>query len=368
MEGQGPLAHGRADASSSLTPGRPGITFRPMDQFIVVAANGQEYGPCDLATLRQWIREGRIGASTPIRKNGAVAVSAEFLPETAAEFRTARAAGPPPLPPDGAAPASIPGLPPLPPGAGAAASDSGVAPWPTEPASESGADAASEGRRAWSGLPPASDGAAGGAAHGFRVPAEFRVWDIIGEAWDLVRPHMVRRGVMCALPLLPSVIPVVGGLITAFLMGPAYVASYRTILRMMSGEAPRVDALFRFDDRSVQGLLAALTTGLGTFIGLLLCIVPGVILALMWSVTYARLADSPADDFWAAMKRSAELTEGYRFRIFLLYLAFLPLQVLGLLAFCVGWFVVAAVQLTAIALVYRFLLAQEAARHGAVRA
>jgi uncharacterized membrane protein len=68
------------------------------------------------------------------------------------------------------------------------------------------------------------------------------------------------------------------------------------------------------------------------------------------------------------MKRSAELTDGYRFRIFLLYLAFLPLQVLGLLAFCVGWFVVAAVQLTAMALVYRFLLAQEAARHGAVRA
>ena len=321
-----------------------------MDQYTVVAANGQEYGPCDLTTLRQWIREGRVAASTPVRKNGAVAVSAEFLPETASEFRSPLPAVPP-LPPAGGPPA-VPPIPPVP---------STDAPLP--PGDATGASGGAQ-----RGSAPSVDDDAAGPRRRDVTPTEFRVWGIIGEAWDLVRPHMVPLGVMCALPVLPSAIPFVGGIITAFLMGPAYVAIYRAVLRMLDGEAPRVDSLFRFDDRSVQGLLAALTSGIGTVIGFILCIVPGVILSMRWSVTYARLADSTTDDFWTAMKRSADLTEGYRFRIFLLYLAFVPLQLLGLLAFCVGWFVVMAVQLTSLALVYRFLVAQAALRNGTARA
>lgn len=318
-----------------------------MDQYTVVAANGQEYGPCDLATLQQWIREGRIVASTPIRKNGAIAVSAEFLPETASEFRSA---APPPVPPPPPAPAAA--TPPLP-------------PMPRTPLTPGGG----AGGGGW--VPPTSSGGAAGAGGPRQqapAPTEFRVWGIIGQAWELVRPHMVPLGVMCALPILPGFIPIIGGIASAVLIGPAFIATYRAILGMIDGEAPRVDMLFKIDDRFGQGLLAYLTIAVLSTIGFVLCIVPGVILTVMWSLTFVRLADTSTEDFWAAMKRSAELTKGYRLKIWLMFLSFIPLMLLGMLAFCVGIFVTMAVSYTSFALVYRFLVAQEAARQGATGA
>jgi len=63
------------------------------------------------------------------------------------------------------------------------------------------------------------------------------------------------------------------------------------------------------------GLLA----GLGVVLGMLLLIVPGVILALMWSVAVpVRVAEGPG--VRAALHRSRVLTAGYRWPIFLVLL------------------------------------------------
>lgn len=320
-----------------------------MDQYTVVAANGQEYGPCDLPTLQQWIREGRIVASTPIRKNGAIAVSAEFLPETAASFRTSQTEAAPPMPP--APPTPPPPTPPLP--------RTPAMPLPSASAGGAGG---------W--VPPSSSApgmGSGSAGRPATLPTTFTVWGTIGQAWDLVRPHMVPLAVMCALPILPGFVPVIGGIASAIIIGPAFVALQQTMLGVIDGETPRVEMLFqRIGDRFAQGLLAYLAMGVGSALGFLLCIVPGVILTVMWSLTFVHLAVSQ-DDFWAAMKRSAELTKGYRLKIWLMFLAFIPLMILGMFAFCVGLFVAMAIGQMSFALTYRFLLAQEAARGGAAR-
>jgi len=59
------------------------------------------------------------------------------------------------------------------------------------------------------------------------------------------------------------------------------------------------------------------------------------------------------------MRRSAVLTEGYRWRLFLLGLACIPILALGLLALCVGIFLALPVCYTAFALAFRWLQ-----RHG----
>jgi uncharacterized membrane protein len=173
---------------------------------------------------------------------------------------------------------------------------------------------------------------------------------------------------MCGLTSLVGLIPVVGGVLVLLLTGPLYLVLFRTMLGVIDGTPPRIESLFQLDVRWGQALLAYLATTLATGLGLLLCVVPGLMLATMWSMTLPCLAERSTDDFWAAMKRSADLTRGYRMRIFLLYLAFVPLMLLGLLALVVGIFVAAAVVLMSLALVYRFLLAQEAARGGTVNA
>lgn len=364
-----------------------------MDQYIVVAANGQEYGPCDLSTLLQWIREKRVAAATPIRKNGAVAVAAEFLADTAAAFRPDESTATPAVvqpstaapqrPPD--APATAEPVTPLPPaprvattpafctrcgvqvGSGTAFCRACGTPVAAKPRTASGS--------AGGWLPPSSGSPALGISVPGRtatIPSEFTVSGTIGQAWDLVQPHWLPLGAIFLLASLPGIvyqlIPVTGAALVAIVLaGPLALTCSRIMLAVIDGETPRVEMLFqRIGDRFAQGLLAYLAILVGVTLGSVLCIVPGLILFAMWSLTYMHLAASQ-DDFWAAMKRSAELTQGYRLKIWLMFLAFIPLMILGMLAFCVGLFVAMAIGQMSFALTYRFLLAQEAARGGAAR-
>ena len=58
---------------------------------------------------------------------------------------------------------------------------------------------------------------------------------------------------------------------------------------------------------------------------------------------------------FARGKASGELTKGYRWSLFCLGLASVPVVLLGLICFCVGAAVAEAVVFTAFALAYRFL-------------
>lgn len=61
--------------------------------------------------------------------------------------------------------------------------------------------------------------------------------------------------------------------------------------------------------------IVAILVTLGTWIGLLLLIIPGIILALRWSIT-APIVVIERDGPTKSMGRSAELTEGHRWAIF----------------------------------------------------
>jgi len=84
----------------------------------------------------------------------------------------------------------------------------------------------------------------------------------------------------------------------------------------------------------------------------------GIILAIMWMFTYPVIGETGLG-FWEAMRESSRLTEGYRWRLFLLCLACLPIALLGALVLCVGVFVAQAVIFTALGLAFRFLQAKK---------
>jgi hypothetical protein len=268
-----------------------------MHQYRIVAADGQEFGPVDLATIEQWIRQGRIIHSTQIRKDDGVPVAAEFIPEIGVLLRTSRAT-PPPIPP---------------------------------------------------------------IAMNVPVATEFRVWQFIGQAWDLVKPHWVPLGVMVLLSSIAGAIPVIGPILVFILYATLMVGINRAILGMMAGRPPTVGMMFEGFDRFGQAFLSQLVSTILIGIGMVLCVVPGMILAIMWMFTNLRIAETN-EDFWTAMQSSAELTRGYRWQLFFLTLACIPVVILGFLAFCIGVVVAQAVVLTAIAIAYRFLQARQAQR------
>ena len=86
-------------------------------------------------------------------------------------------------------------------------------------------------------------------------------------------------------------------------------------------------------------LVASILVGLATTVGLLLCIVPGVILALGLGLYSYAVVDEGASGV-DAVKRSWELTQGHKLNLFLFGLIGVLVGIAGLLACGVGILVV----------------------------
>src|SRR5271156_5698487 len=72
----------------------------PPPAFIVRGDDGEEYGPVDLAELREWVRENRAGLGTVVRSDRPDASWQPWqnYPELVALLAEAHAGGPPPVP------------------------------------------------------------------------------------------------------------------------------------------------------------------------------------------------------------------------------------------------------------------------------
>ena len=257
------------------------------DQFWVLAADGKEYGPAGAATLRAWAREGRVIATTLVRREGGAPAEARTLPELVGMFDR------PPMP--------------------AAA-----------------------------------------------APGDFRVWGFVSQAWDLVRPQWFVLGAMFFILTAIWSAPYVGCIAGFIVCGALMIGIWRAVLGMLAGRRPELGMMFEGFDRLLDGFLATLVMTVLICLGYVFLIVPGIILTILWLFTYPVLAERPID-FWEAMRASAALTRGYRWRLFLLGLASCVILLLGFLVFFVGIFVAEAVVLTAYALAYRFLQERAAA-------
>ncbi|HEX7259825.1 MAG TPA: hypothetical protein VF272_02750, partial [Candidatus Saccharimonadia bacterium] len=86
--------------------------------------------------------------------------------------------------------------------------------------------------------------------------------------------------------------------------------------------------LFTFDKRWLYMVATYLLIIVPIFLGLLLFIVPGIILAIMWGLAFYIIADKVVTPI-EALKESARLTKGYRTRIFLLGLVVAVLAIIS---------------------------------------
>lgn len=299
------------------------------EQYWITASDGNEYGPVPLETLLVWIQEHRVVAATPVRRGGEQPVEAERIPELASAFAA---------PPD--------------------PSGATIAP-ARAPASTYASSYAAP--------------AAAGSARTTALPAEFRAWDFIGRAWEIVKPHWLPlAGIFFVLTAIGAV-PYLGSIVQVIIGGALWVGVWRAITGTIDGRPPEVGMLFQGFDRFKDAFLATLVIS-AIMLGSAVLIVPGVIfdskvlmvlgflamfvvamaLAIMWTFTLPFIAETELG-FWDAMRASAELTEGYRVQLFLLLLANMLVGFLGVVALCVGVFVAYPVIVTSLALAYRFL-------------
>ncbi len=134
-----------------------------------------------------------------------------------------------------------------------------------------------------------------------------------------------------ALQLVGGVLSVVNFLIASFMMGGMTLFC----LKVARGEPYDFGDIFKGGPYFGGILVANLLMGLGIVFGLIFLIVPGIFLALAWSLTVPVLVDRQLGPI-EAMKESWRLTAGQKGNIFLFGLLMIGVGILGLLACCVG--------------------------------
>jgi hypothetical protein len=271
--------------------------------YFLIGADGREYGPFSAEQIRDWVTQGRANAHSRLRRDGETTWQAlkDF-----AEF--------------------------------ADASNLSAAPPP--------------------GTPPPALSAESIAADYLSRPVSVDVASCITRGWALVRdnPGLTIGGTL--LVMLVSVglgmIPVVG-FVAIFINPVLFGGLMYTFTRRIRGDVPSVgDAFSGFSLAFLQLGLAGLVSALLICVGLLLCVLPGIYLAVGYTFALPLVIDKKYD-FWAAMEVSRRVVHKQWWTLFgLLIVAFL-INVVGILACFVGWIVAAPISIAAIMYAYEDL-------------
>jgi hypothetical protein len=261
--------------------------------YKIIGADGNEYGPISADQLRQWIAEGRANAQTKVQPEG----STEWKTlGTLAEFADVFA---------------------------------GTTPPPTVVAIDT---------QRWAEEVLARD---------YRI----EIGNCISRGWKLVKSDfwlLVGASAVAMVIISGGFIPLVGLILTGPMMGGLY-ALY---LKKIRGQSASLGNAFTGFSVAFGSLLGAyLVSGLLTFLGVLLCLVPGIYLGISWMFALPLVIDKKMG-FWQAMELSRKVITKHWWSMFGFVIVTALLGLLGLLACCVGVFVAAATSVAALMYAY----------------
>jgi hypothetical protein len=269
--------------------------------YRIIGADGKEYGPVTAEQLQQWIREGRANVQTKAR----VEDTTEW--KTLGEFAEFAAAFS---------------------GAGAAA-----------------------------GIPPPI-GAVDPEVLAAQILASDYTIDIgrcIGRGWELVKANfwlLIGVSFVGGLIAAGGGIPWIGPIIGLIIGGPMMGGVYALYLRRIRGQpASFGDAFIGFSIAFVPLMLAHLVSALLIGVGLVLCILPGIYLAVSWMFTLPLVIDKGID-FWPAMELSRKVVTKHWWLMFGLLIVCGLVAIAGVFACCVGIIVTAAIAQAALMYAY----------------
>jgi len=134
----------------------------------------------------------------------------------------------------------------------------------------------------------------------------------------------------------------------------------RASLAVVEGRTPEVGMLFQTDGFGPY-VLATILTGLGVFVGIVCLIVPGVILAIMWQFFGYVIVEHPVTTPTEAMRRSADITRGYRWQLLGLGLLLLAINFIGALFLGIGLIFTYGITAVTLAWAYKTLSGQPVA-------
>jgi uncharacterized membrane protein len=174
----------------------------------------------------------------------------------------------------------------------------------------------------------------------------------IGQGWEIVKTDL---GLFMGITVLYAVIASVGSFLT---QGPMQCGFHIACMKKIVRGRTEIADLFLGFNFFVPALLAALVIGLFSFIGFLLCIIPGLVVASMYKFTYLFIVDKRMD-FWPAMQASHAVVKNDYIGFILFLLALVGLNVIGVCCLIIGLLITIPISFMAITLAYRELVGFE---------
>ena len=132
-------------------------------------------------------------------------------------------------------------------------------------------------------------------------------------------------------------IPIVGFICSLLITGPFELGMAMVFLALARAELPGFAMMFDGFKRFGTALAAYWLMGLVTVLWCLLLIVPGIIAALSYSMTYFILRDDPSVGAGDAIKRSKQMMQGNKWKYFCLQWRFFGWAILCMLTLGIGF-------------------------------
>jgi uncharacterized membrane protein len=128
-----------------------------------------------------------------------------------------------------------------------------------------------------------------------------------------------------------------GSIITLIIAGPLALGASIFSLSISRNKEARLEQIFLGFNNFANAFITYLLLILYVFLWTLLLIIPGIIAALGYSMTFYILADDPVIKPQDALKKSKSMMNGYKLKLFYLCLRFFLLALLCILTLGIGF-------------------------------
>ena len=188
----------------------------------------------------------------------------------------------------------------------------------------------------------------------FRPPVEIKAatgrW--ISQGWEVVKTDI---GLFMGLTVLYMIVGSAGSVLT---QGPMQVGFHLACMKKLVRGRMEIGDLFQGFNFFVAAFVAALLIAVFATVGILLCIIPGLVISAMYMFTYLFVLDKRLE-FWPAMEASHGVVKNdyVGFVLFLFGLGLL--NIVGALCCIVGLLVTIPISMMAITIAYRELVGFE---------
>lgn len=182
------------------------------------------------------------------------------------------------------------------------------------------------------------------------VHAQIGRW--IGAGWNIVKSDL---GTFMLLSLLFLVI---NAMVPILLQG-ALIAGFNIVcMKKLMSRPFEFGDLFKGFNFFIPALVASLLITLFTTLGVIFCILPGLVIAAMYQFTYLFIVDKKMD-FWPAMQASHAIVRNDYFGFTIFFIAAALLNILGMLFCIVGVLATMPILYAAVTVAYKEIVGFE---------